>query len=241
MLVDHVRDLVAAAAAGLRGTLSGAYVVGSIATGDVRGTASDLDLLLVTSRRLPAAVLTGTGHRLADLAAEGPMRGLEAVLYRQDVLARPSYPLPVELNVNGGAALSRVVETAPQDAFWFLLDVAAARQHALAVIGPRADQLIAPIPDELVRAALAEALVWHQWHGGSTPDVVLNACRAWHWCARHSWLSKTDAGRWAAEQRHAPIVRAALEARLRHSDEPLDATSVQALLVEVRDAVVGAG
>ena len=230
-LVHHVNELVSAASDGLGGRLTAASIVGSIANGDARGQASDIDLLLVTSATCRKATRRSIGERLADLAAMGPMRGLEAVLYRTDVLAAPTYPLPYELNVNGGRAMARVVSTDGTEAFWFLLDVSAARQHALAIQGPPVNTLIAPIPDELVLAALRDSLSWHSRNGGSSADVVLNACRTWHWIEHRSWLSKTAAGVWAIERRSPPpIVNAALDARQRCSDETLDPRAVLAFV-----------
>jgi hypothetical protein len=175
-LVDHVYALMGTARDGLHGSVTAAYVVGSIANGDDRGPLTDLDLLLVTDRRLDPDVLRATGERLADLAVGSPLRGVEAVLYRHSVLASPTYPLPYELNVNGGPAIARLVATSGTDGFWFLLDVAAAREHALALQGPPAAALIGPVPDAPVVKAVRESLGWHRRKGGDGADVVLNAC-----------------------------------------------------------------
>jgi predicted nucleotidyltransferase len=236
-LVTHTELLLGTTRERLGETLRGAALVGSLASGDADARTSDLDLLLVVVGRHDERELRAFGERLADLADAGPLRGLEAVVYRAAVLAAPTYPLPYELNVNGGQ-LPRVVETAGSEPFWFLLDVAAAREHALPLAGPPAAALIAPVPDHLVLAALRDSVRWHDRHGGSSPDAVLNACRTWHWLERRAWVSKTAAGEWAVEQRRAPaVVRRALTARRSGSDAPLDPRAVADFLRAVAGRV----
>jgi hypothetical protein len=235
---SYLDRVLAAAERGLGRPLVAGAVVGSVANGDVAGEASDLDLLLVVERPPDAAALRGAGERLADLAADCPLRGLELVVYRRDVLARPRHPLPYLLNVNGGRVIARLVSTGGDPGFWFLLDVAAAREHALALTGPPLPELIGPVPRPAVLAALRESLDWHDRHGGHGPDPVLNACRALHWLERGTWLSKTAAGEWIAQQPGAPaIVGAALARRREGSDADLDATGVGSFLAAVRLAV----
>jgi streptomycin 3"-adenylyltransferase len=237
-LVDHVYALMGTARDGLHGSVTAAYVVGSIANGDDRGPLTDLDLLLVTDRRLDPDVLRATGERLADLAVGSPLRGVEAVLYRHSVLASPTYPLPYELNVNGGPAIARLVATSGTDGFWFLLDVAAAREHALALQGPPAAALIGPVPDAPVVKAVRESLGWHRRKGGDGADVVLNACRAWHWLEHRRWLSKTAAGEWMLAQASAPeLVELAVAARRAQRDTRLDADAVRRFVDAVRRRV----
>lgn len=240
-LGSYAGRVLDAAERGLGRPLVAAAVVGSVANGDVAGEASDLDLLLVVERAPDAATLRGAGERLADLAADCPLRGLELVVYRRDVLARPRHPLPYLLNVNGGRAITRLVATGGDPSFWFLLDVAAAREHALALTGPPLRDLIAPVPRPAVLRALRESLDWHDRHGGHGPDPVLNACRALHWLERGTWPSKTAAGEWVAQQPGAPaIVAAALARRATGSDADLDAPAVGSFLDPVRRAVEAA-
>jgi hypothetical protein len=239
-LAPFVERLLGEGAEALGVDLYGAYVIGSVATGDLAGDASDLDLLLVhDGAPLPRSTRLATGERLADVAADCPLRGVEAVLYRAEVLAAPTYPLPIALNVNGGRDLPRRVETASEQPFWFLLDVAAARDAALTLLGPPADEAIAPIPRPAIVAALRDSDVWHRAHGGTGADAVLNAARAWCWLVTERWRSKTAAGRWLLDQPdaapHHGITRAALAERAAGSDTDLDAAPVRALQAAVRD------
>lgn len=234
-LVDHVGRLLDVARAGLPEGLAAAYVVGSIASGDARGAVSDLDLMLVT----PAAVgdratLGRLGEALADAGQQCPLRGVELVLYRKEVLGAPRHPLPYDLNVNSGPRMPRLVRTGGDEAFWFLLDVAAARAHALTLEGPPVEEMIGPVPDDDVRRALRAALHWHARQGDHGPDAVLNACRAWHWLRHGRWLPKTAAGRWVAAKPGAPaVVAQAVRARLAERDAELDPEAVRHFLVAV--------
>ena len=233
-LVRYVDEVVAEADAALHRSLVAAHVVGSVANGDVRGQASDLDLLLVVGRRLDPDLLRRAGERLADLAGDCPMRGLEAVAYRRDVLAHPRYPLPYELNVNGGRSIPRRVATGGDPGFWFLLDVAAAREHSLTLCGAPVRDLVGPVPDGAVLRALRDSLRWHRTAGGTGPDAVLNACRAWHWLEHGEWLSKTAAGEWTCRRTGTPaVVRAAVAARRAGNDADLDARAVTRFAEEV--------
>lgn len=236
-LVSYVERVVAVADELLEGTLAGAAIVGSIASGDVREDASDLDVLLVADR-LDRETLRRAGERLADLAADCPLRGLEAVVYDRAALARPRFLLPYLLNVNGGRAIARLVSTEGDPAFWFLLDVAAAREPALVVTGPPPRDLIGPVPREDVLRALRASLDWHERSGGRGPDAVLNACRARCWIREDRWRSKTAAGEWV--QRHlaaTPVVAAALASRRAGSDADLDADDVAAFAAVTRAEV----
>ena len=193
--------------------LVGVYVVGSIAAGEAVASTSDVDLLVVVDDDVRAD-WQSLGERLADLAAGCPLRGLEAVVYRHAVLRRPSHPLDYVLNVNAGPRMDRHIAAAGDPAFWFLLDVAAARHNAVALTGPDPAAVIGPAPPTAVCAALVASLSWHAQAGAATASAVLNACRSWHWAATGRWAGKTAAGRWALSQGAPPVVADALEARL---------------------------
>jgi hypothetical protein len=163
------------------------------------------------------------------------------VLYRTEVLAEPTYPLPYELNVNDGPEIPSRIDVAGGEPFWFLLDVATARECSLTVGGPTASTLIAPVPDDLVVTALRDALRWHAAHGDDRVDVVLNACRAWYWLENRAWASKTAAGRWVLEDRGGhPIVAAAVSARVTGDDQTLDVAAVATFARSVRRRVMAA-
>jgi hypothetical protein len=209
--------------------LLGAYMIGSAATGDLAGAASDIDLLFVTDDRLTEPDRLRAGQAIADLATTSPLRGVEAVLYRTDVLRRPRHPLAYELNVNAGPSMQRSITLAGDPAFWFLLDVAAARQQAITLLGPLADQLIGEVPDDDVRTALLESLRWHRAHGAPDVDAVLTVCRGLHWLDSGRWLSKTAAGQAYLAAHDSDLVREALAHRRAGTDAEMPPAAVLAL------------
>lgn len=219
--------------------LVAAYLVGSAATGDLAGAASDIDLLLVTDQRLAEPQLLAAGHELADFAMTAPLRGVEAVLYRADVLAHPRHPLAYELNVNAGEDMERSITTSGDEPFWFLLDVAAARQNASTILGPPADEVIGEVPDDDVKAALLDSLRWQRQHGKPDADAVLNLCRGLHWIRTGEWVSKTAAGDAYLATHPNPAVSEALGFRHSGRDGTIDPHQVAELRTELEDALAG--
>ena len=124
-----------------------------------------------------------------------PVRGLELVLYAREELAVPAY----QLNLNTGPRMERRLsyDAGEEPRFWFLLDLAIAREHGIALAGPPAREVLPEFPRELVLEALREALTWYAADGGDEAQTVLAACRAWAWASDGVWRSKGDAARWA--------------------------------------------
>ena len=232
-------DCEATLRAELTDDLVAAAVVGSLATGAATPR-SDVDLLVVVEDGVDPGNITGAGRALVALAPECPLRGLEAVIYRRRHIAAPTHPVRYALNVNAGPAMQTSVSSEGEAAFWFLLDLSAAREHARPLVGPPPSVLIGTIDDREVRKALVDSLHWHAQHHDAGLNAVLNACRAWHWCVERSWVSKPEAGRWAVEHGGPEIVAAALAAREAERPAPLDLSAARAFLDQVEALVGGA-
>lgn len=225
----------------LLGPFDGGYLLGSVAAGEADPRVSDLDVLLITGRGIDHAARMAAGTQLADAAAACPLRGVELVIYRRDGVAAPTSELTYELNVNGGPHLRRNVSTAGEPGFWFLLDVAAARDLAMPLFGPESRDLIGEVPPDDVRSALVASLRWHLTNAGAAPDAVLNAARAWYWLEHGRWVAKTAAARWAATVDGRGVLRAALDARARGDDGAvLDLAEVARLQRDVLARVLAA-
>lgn len=223
-LVQRTRDLA--------DTVVGFYAVGSLATGDAQPTRSDVDVMVVVSRPLG-----GSRRRLADAVVEEGLRcpwaGVEYVVYDAEAVSAPRYPLAYELNVSAGPARAVHVALGGDPAHWFLLDVAMARDHAIALYGPPADALLGEPPLRDVAQAISDALTWHAHHEVTSADAVLNACRSWCYLVTGRWASKSDAGAWALHQdADAALVREALRARAGNV-VALDPRRVRGLLASV--------
>jgi hypothetical protein len=184
-------------------------MVGSGALGDFDPLRSDIDVQAVSRERLASAELTELAAALSHPALACPVRGLEFVLYARDELSDPSGPA-FQLNLNTGPRMGQHVGVDPdaEPRFWFILDVAIARDQSRPLVGAPPRELLPVLPRELVLGALRDALTWWRFHDAG--GAILAACRAWAWVDRDQWLSKTDAAAWAANRLDdaAPIERA---------------------------------
>ena len=126
-LVERLR-----AVAGER--LVGVWLVGSAALGDFDAARSDLDVQGVTTERLSRVERRLVAETTSHEALPCPVRGLELVLYAREELAVPAY----QLNLNTGPRMERRLsyDAGEEPRFWFLLDLAIAREHGIALAGP---------------------------------------------------------------------------------------------------------
>lgn len=176
--------------------LDAAYVVGSGATGAFDSARSDVDVVVVVPRPL-----SDDEKRAVVDAASGlqpPGRKLELVVYAR---GSTSY----ELNLNTGDLVS--FDPAGDPEFWFVLDRAAAEQHAVPLTGPPWHEVFEPVAREDVLAALAASLDWHEAEEPVTASSVLNTSRSWQWLETGAWVSKPETARWLRGR-----VREAIEA-----------------------------
>jgi hypothetical protein len=191
-------------------------LTGSAAFGDWNAGSSDIDVIAICrspiETRLKQQIVSSVSHPVLPC----PARGLELVLYRRDAVSAPSLGVEYELNLNSGPAIEERVDFDRRDesGHWFVVDLAIARGHGVALLGPGLESLVGRIEEPQLRAALSESLRWHVGHEPSSPNSVLNACRAWRYVSEDVWSSKTDAARWAIERASDPaLVTAALAAR----------------------------
>ena len=162
--------------------LDAAYLVGSAAQGSYEHGRSDVDVIAVTARPLSQAEKEAFAAVAESLPC--PARKLELVVY-----ARGSDRHA--LNVNTG----ELVHFSPDDdpAFWFVLDRSIAEQHSTALLGPPWEDTFAPVPGDVVRAALDEAEAFDGWddpHGSALARI-----RGETWRETGEWLSKAEARR----------------------------------------------
>jgi Domain of unknown function (DUF4111) len=209
--------------------LLAAYLIGSGALGGFVPEQSDIDLVAVCARTPSAERKQAIVDAVAQQAMTWPVRGLEFVLYARDAVATPSPTPRFELNLNVGRRMPLHVAADPssEPAHWFVVDLAILREHGVALAGPSARELVAPIPRAWLLAALADSLSWHAAHEGMLQQTVLNACRAWRYVQEGVWSSKDDAASWALPRAEDPSLVAAAVA-IRHGDpsQTLDQTQV---------------
>ena len=189
--------------------LVGAWLVGSGALGDFDRERSDIDVQAVCTTRLARAELEPLAAALAHARLPCPVRGLEFVLYARADLDDPLGPA-FALNLNSGPGMDHHAGYDPgaEPRFWFVLDVAIAREHAHPLAGPAPREILPELPRPLIVGALRDALAW--WQGYDGAQAVLAACRAWAWTVEGHWLSKGEAAVWATPRLHdaTPIAKA---------------------------------
>jgi hypothetical protein len=174
-------------------------MVGSGALGDFDPLRSDIDVQAVSTGRLGRPELEQLAAALSHPALPCPVRGLEFVLYAREDLADPLGPA-FQLNLNTGPRMQQHTgyEPGAEPRFWFILDVAIARELARPLAGRAPGELLPELPGPLVLSALRDSLAW--WREHDAAGAILAACRAWAWATEGRWLSKSAAAAWAAER-----------------------------------------
>ncbi len=215
----------------------GVYAGGSWALGDYLPGRSDLDLAAVVRSSLSGEIEEAAVATLRHEALPCPARLLEFVVYRLDTassgLAEPDF----ELNLNTGEGVPLSVqsrgETGDLGSHWYAIDRSVLSQAGIALVGPPAGEVFAPIPPRDLIPVLTESLRWHRDHATEPSDAVLNACRALRYAEEARWSSKPAAGRWAVGLGLAPgeLITRALQARTEGSG--LDHTQVASFLTSV--------
>jgi len=194
----------------------GIYLHGSVATGEDVPGKSDADLIAVCGRPLPERVRDGLRDLLTTSA---PLPGPPAVdlgVLTARVAAHPERPVRWELMVRGKCAGDRLVVTNLGGYPGDLLDVELARQHGVALVGPKPRTVFAPVPAAWVLEACAEELrTWVGFcHYNDPSSGVLNACRTWRYAEEGVLSSKSEGGQWARSRTVAPsLIDAALATR----------------------------
>jgi hypothetical protein len=216
--------------------LVGVWVVNSGARGDYVPGHSDLDIAVGVADVLDRSAKERLADALRHASLPVPSPRLELVVYRREVLADPGRHPRFELNLNTGPAIADHVtlDAADEPPHWFVLDLAAARERSLAIVGPPLGELIGPIDDAVVLEALLASQSWHAAHDADAPNRVLNACRAWLWLVERRWSSKTEAATWAVRAGgDAELIELALARRRGETEAPLPRHRVAALSAAV--------
>jgi hypothetical protein len=174
-------------------------LIGSGALGDYRPGASDLDVAVIWDGPVkdPEAVAAPLLHSVLPC----PAKKLELVVYRADQAAAPTRDLKFEVDLNTGRGGDRVLtEVGEEPGHWYLIDLAIARDHGIALAGPPARELIGEPPRGDVLDALLAGLSWAVEAEPDSPDTVANAGRAWHFAEEGVWVSKSAAQAWLDER-----------------------------------------
>jgi len=213
--------------------LVGVYAGGSYALGDYLPGRSDLDVAVVVHEPLAAELRSAVVERVHHESLPCPARLLELVVYRLATTRSGTPSSDFELNLNTGAGVAPRAQTGADGelgAHWFAIDRSVLAQAGLALRGPPAQDVFAPIPRAALLPVLAESVRWHRYRRAEPSDAVLNACRAMRFADEGWWSSKPAAGRWAVEHGLAPEELIAGAIRARSETVQLDPGAVAELL-----------
>ena len=213
VIAGYLSELTTRLTAAVGDRLLGAWVIGSGALGDFDAQRSDIDVQAVSAARLPRAELEELAAALSHDALPCPVRGLEFVLYAQEDLADPRGPaFQLNLNTGRGMTYQEGYDPDAEPRFWFVLDVAIARDHARSLAGLEPASILPALPPPLVQL-LAPRLARlvpraRRGTGGArrVPGVGVGD--------DGRWLSKGEAADWATARIDDPSpVTAALHRR----------------------------
>ena len=195
-LVERARGI-------LRQRYLGAYLYGSLVTGDFNPSTSDIDFMILTSE-LPSSEqiqALESLHQKLWIAGDKWAEKLEGAYVPEDVIRRHvahASPVPA---VNEGRFY-----LAPLGSDW-LFQRAVLRRPEARLDGPDLSKIIAPVQRQQLQAALREVLIgwWQPFldhherldRPGYQPFAVFSMCRALHFSATGEIASKVASAQWA--------------------------------------------
>jgi Nucleotidyltransferase domain len=215
-IAAYGRELVERLRQALGDELVGVYAGGSLALGDYEHGRSDIDVAAVVRRPLDRGRKEEIVAAVRHEALACPGRGLELVVYTEDAARRSGVDPGFELNLNTGTGMAFRADLEPgeEETHWFAVDRSILAGHGVALFGPPARAIFAPIERQALLAVLGEGLRWWGAAAPANPDAVLNASRSLHFAVTRRWTSKRRAAAWAAERGLEPdLVAGALAAR----------------------------
>ena len=194
----------------------GLYLYGSAVAGGLRPD-SDLDLLVVTDRRLrpeeKARVVEGLLPISGRETRPPTWRPLEVTIVAQPEVRPWRYPPRMELQYGEwlrDAFLAGVIEPEPAENPDLGVLITMVRQSSRALIGPAATDVLDPVPRaDLVRGMVDGLPALLADLASDTRNVLLTLARIWTTVASGEIRSKDDAADWALSRlpdEHRPIL-----------------------------------
>lgn len=205
-----LRRFVVAVQDALEGNFEGAYLVGSLATGDF-DLDSDIDFMIITGEELTEGeipLLQALHHEIYNLGCY-PARHLEGSYISKYSLTRPDLVgvHPLWYVDNGSTLLERSVHDNHWHVRWIL------RECAITLAGPDPKALIQPVSSEALRtemltsiekmrtrflAEIDKPLGWFNTRFGQS-FAVLTCCRMLHTLQSSAVKSKLAGVQWAEQ------------------------------------------
>ncbi len=194
---------------------------------------SDIDMLVTVATRLDENARRKLMLDLLNVSAppghDKTLRALEITVVVRDDVMPWRYPARRELQFGEWLRqdiLAGIFEPPAFDADLAIL-LTKARQHGIALMGPRAEDFFDPVPKiDLYRALAGTLELWNRpsdW-AGDERNVVLTMARIWYSAASGSIASKDAAADWAMRRlptEHASVLQEARQAYLGHGEDKL--------------------
>ncbi|MGC9667835.1 aminoglycoside adenylyltransferase domain-containing protein [Planosporangium sp. 12N6] len=237
-VVDRLRAV-------LGGELVAVYPTGSLALDGYVPGRSDLDLIAVVDRPLPASALRTVASRLSHDELPCPAAGLEFVLYTRQAVGDGGVDAGYSLDLNTGRDLPPKMSLDPAEgpAFWYPIDRSITYQSDTALTGPAPRTVVRAAPFETLLPVVVESVLAHAAAVAEHGDnAVLNGCRALRFGAERRWYAKPAAARWTLDA--APPFRDLVESAIashaagRNGHPALPAADVTAFLGYVVERLV---
>jgi streptomycin 3"-adenylyltransferase len=188
----------------------GVYLHGSAVLGGYTPRGSDIDVIAVIAEPADVSVQERMRDRLIAAAKQWPEIALEmSVITAATAAVLGDCPFEVHVAVNGDEVRSALGAGQGGDPD-LILYAEVCRRHGLAVYGPPASEVFAPVPEQRLIRAVHDEVRWGREHGHLS-YAVLNACRALRFATVGVLCSKLDGGEWMlARRREEPVIRQAL-------------------------------
>ncbi|MGZ2310710.1 AadA family aminoglycoside 3''-O-nucleotidyltransferase [Proteus mirabilis] len=202
-------------------TIQAIHLFGSAVDGGLKPF-SDIDLLVTVGTPLNESTRAALMSDLLAVSAfpgtDSKRRALEVTVLTQEDVVPWRYPAKRELQFGEwqrNDILAGIFEPATIDIDLAIL-LTKAREHSVALVGPAAEELFDPVPEQDLFEALNETLtLWNSppdW-AGDERNVVLTLSRIWYSAVTGKIAPKDVAADWAMERLPAQYQPVILEAR----------------------------
>ena len=220
----------------LEPTLLAVHLYGSAVDGGLKPY-SDIDLLVTVTARLDDTTRRALFNDLLEVSAfpgeSEILRAIEVTIVVHEDIMPWRYPAKRELQFGEwqrNDILAGIFEPATIDIDLAIL-LTKAREHSVALVGPAAEELFDPVPEQDLIKALNETLkLWNSqpdW-AGDERNVVLTLSRIWYSAATGKIAPKDVAANWAMEHLPAQHQSVLLEARQAYLGQEEDRSVLRA-------------
>lgn len=226
----------------LEGSLIGAYLHGSLATGCFNPTRSDIDILMVTESQLSNTQYRDMAKVMLDVS-EHPYP-FELSTMADGYLKVWEHPCPYDFHYSKDwrERMTKMLEdetwqswTAPQNKDGDLAGhITIANHRGVTLFGKALHEALPDVPMEHYRASILSDYYWLIENNlGNQVYGILNMCRIWQHLENGAVSSKDEGAVWALEhlpEEHHPLVRGMLETYRNDSPMPDDEQAIKSFM-----------